>query len=133
MRFLIVLSFYNTLYWRFQYAPLCRVFTNWVTNDINVIWCSLQNSTNCQIKSTTKLITCTGLYSANCLRWKTFPVVELECTSLEIFTVLWLLDVVSHDHKIISLENFNGNQSICKTYITFPLQTVCSIQSKEAI
>ena len=27
-----VLSFYNALYCRFLYAPLCRVFTNRVTN-----------------------------------------------------------------------------------------------------
>ena len=27
----IVLSFYNTLYLRFSYAPLCQVFANWVT------------------------------------------------------------------------------------------------------
>ena len=30
MHFLLP-SFYDALYWRLYYAPLCRVFTNWVT------------------------------------------------------------------------------------------------------
>ena len=32
MKCVFVLRFYNALYWRFYYAPLCRVFTNRVTN-----------------------------------------------------------------------------------------------------